>query len=160
MEIVQLLLSLLHAWGMEPELDRVCETKLGLLRPMVPVSCCCPRGSPRSRTASLSGHQHQPPPGAAAIESELPREMVQLFTARTHWELSTTLTTNHLLATISLAYTLMSMNNATFVTEQERNRMLRRQNTRTAMSTWTRAEEEQAHIKQGWSRLATLHCVL
>lgn len=38
MEIAQLLLSLLHAWGMEPELDRVCETKLGLLRPMVPVS--------------------------------------------------------------------------------------------------------------------------
>lgn len=38
MEIAQLLLSLLHAWGMEPELDRVCEIKLGLLRPMVPVS--------------------------------------------------------------------------------------------------------------------------
>lgn len=225
MEIAQLLLSLLHAWGMEPELDRVCETKLGLLRPMVPVSFGViskggymslllptwkpkipdgtadpvaavvsasptppPRPPPPSQ-ASLSGHQHQPPPGPApsqaqmvapppgparkSIESELPREMVQLerltrlFTARTHWELSTTLTTNHLLATISLAYTLMSMNNATFVTEQERSRILHRQSTRTAMTTWSRAEEEteeqftaqQAHIKQGWSRLATLHCV-
>nr|CAD7438380.1 unnamed protein product [Timema bartmani] len=38
MEIAQLLLSLLHAWGMDPDLDRVCESKLGLLRPMVPVS--------------------------------------------------------------------------------------------------------------------------
>ena len=38
MEIAQLLLSLLHAWGMDPDLDRVCEGKLGLLRPMVPVS--------------------------------------------------------------------------------------------------------------------------
>ena len=38
MEIAQLILSLLHAWGLDPDLDRVCETKLGLLRPMVPVS--------------------------------------------------------------------------------------------------------------------------
>lgn len=38
MEIAQLLLSLLHAWGMDPDLDRVCEGKLGLLRPMIPVS--------------------------------------------------------------------------------------------------------------------------
>jgi hypothetical protein len=38
MEIAQLLLALLHAWGMDPDLDRVCECKLGLLRPMVPVS--------------------------------------------------------------------------------------------------------------------------
>lgn len=35
MEIGQVLLSLLHAWGLDPDLDRVCETKLGLLRPMV-----------------------------------------------------------------------------------------------------------------------------
>lgn len=74
----------------------------------------------------------QPMAGRKSIESELPREMVllekltRLFTAKTHWELSTTLTTNHLLAIISLAYTLMSMNNATFVTEQERSRILHR----------------------------------
>lgn len=35
MEVAQLLLSLLHAWGMDADLDRVCETKLGLLKPMV-----------------------------------------------------------------------------------------------------------------------------
>lgn len=35
MEIAQLLLSLLHAWGMDNDLDRVCQVKLGLLRPMV-----------------------------------------------------------------------------------------------------------------------------
>lgn len=38
MEVAQLILSLLHAWGIDPDLDRVCEGKLGLLRPMVPVS--------------------------------------------------------------------------------------------------------------------------
>lgn len=35
MEIAQILISLLHAWGLDPDLDRVCESKLGLLRPMV-----------------------------------------------------------------------------------------------------------------------------
>lgn len=38
MEIAQLLLSLLHAWGIDIDLDKVCEGKLGLLRPMLPVS--------------------------------------------------------------------------------------------------------------------------
>lgn len=35
MQIAQILISLLHAWGLDPDLDRVCESKLGLLRPMV-----------------------------------------------------------------------------------------------------------------------------
>ena len=38
LEIGQLLLSLLHAWGLDKELDRVATIKLGLLRPRVPVS--------------------------------------------------------------------------------------------------------------------------
>lgn len=67
-----------------------------------------------------------------SLEKDLLEELVrlekitQLFTARTHWELSTTLTSNHLLAIIALANTLMSMNNATFVPEQERSRKLHR----------------------------------
>lgn len=35
MEVAQLLLSLIHSWGLDPHLDKVCETQLGLLRPMV-----------------------------------------------------------------------------------------------------------------------------
>jgi hypothetical protein len=69
---------------------------------------------------------------ANSLEADLPVELVRLerltrlFTARTHWELSTTLTSNHLLAIIAMANTLMSMNNATFVPEQERTRKLHR----------------------------------
>lgn len=37
MEIAQVLLSLLHAWGIDADLDKVCEGKLGLLRPKIPV---------------------------------------------------------------------------------------------------------------------------
>jgi hypothetical protein len=76
----------------------------------------------------------KPASGSAAnsLEADLPVELVRLerltrlFTARTHWELSTTLTSNHLLAIIAVANTLMSMNNATFVPEQERTRKLHR----------------------------------
>jgi hypothetical protein len=38
MEVAQLLLSLIHSWGIDPHLDKVCESQLGLLRPMVPIS--------------------------------------------------------------------------------------------------------------------------
>lgn len=38
MEIAQLLLSFLHAWGADVELDKTCEEKLGLLRPLCPIS--------------------------------------------------------------------------------------------------------------------------
>lgn len=68
----------------------------------------------------------------SSLEANLPKEMVdleratRLFTAQSHWELSTTITSNHLLAIIAIANTLMSMNNASFVAEQERNRKLQR----------------------------------
>lgn len=106
-----------------------------------------------------------------SLVNSLPQELVrqeritQYFTSQLHWELSTTLTSNHLMAIIALSNTLMSMSNATFVPEQERNRKLYRQSTRV---NWSKTDEEheemftqqQAQIKQGWSLLATLHCVL
>ena len=72
------------------------------------------------------------PPSGDDLEDQLPAELVRqerltrAFTSRTHWELSTTLTGNHLLAIVALANTLMAMNNATFVPEQERSRRLHR----------------------------------
>lgn len=111
------------------------------------------------------------PPEDLSLNGSVPPEIVRreiltrVFTSRTHWELSTTLTSNHLVAIIALSHTLMSMSNATFVPEQERNRKLHRQSTRV---NWSKSDEEheeiytqqQAQIKQGWSLLATLHCVL
>lgn len=38
MEIAQLLLSLLLGWGLDSELDQISETRLGLLKPLVPVT--------------------------------------------------------------------------------------------------------------------------
>lgn len=176
MEIAQLLLSLLHAWGMDNDLDRVCQVKLGLLRPMVPISFgVLSKGNYMSLFLPTWHNtipiEQEPLPSDLSLTNSLPKELVRreqltrVFTSRTHWELSTTLTSNHLLAIIALSHTLMSMSNATFVPEQERNRKLHRQSTRV---NWSKADEEheelytqqQAQIKQGWSLLATLHCVL
>lgn len=111
------------------------------------------------------------PPSDLQLEKSLPPELVRqenltrLFTHRLHWELSTTLTSNHLLAMVAMSNTLMSMTMATFIPEHERAKKLQRQSTRVNAS-WTNEEHEelytqqQAQIKQGWSLLSTHHCFL
>ncbi|KAL1501782.1 hypothetical protein ABEB36_007047 [Hypothenemus hampei] len=174
MEIAQLLLSLLHSWGLDDDLDHVCQVKLGLLRPMVPLSFGVLSKANHMSLFLPTWHNTIPLDDetlGSDLGMNLPEELVRrekltrIFTSRTHWELSTTLTSNHLLAMIALSHTLMSMSNATFVPEQERSRKLHRQSTRV---NWSKTDEEQeemytqqqARIKQGWSLLATLHCVL
>nr|XP_023030250.1 WD repeat-containing protein 7 isoform X6 [Leptinotarsa decemlineata] len=176
MEIAKLLLSLLHSWGLDNDLDRVCQVKLGLLRPMVPISFGVLSKANHMSLFLPTWHNtipvdDEPMPIDLSLTNSLPPELVRqeqvtrIFTSHTHWELSTTLTSNHLLAIIALSHTLMSMSNATFVPEQERNRKMYRQSTRV---NWSKTDEEheemytqqQAQIKQGWSLLATLHCVL
>lgn len=106
------------------------------------------------------------------LEKTLPPEIIRqenltrLFTHRLHWELSTTLTSNHLLAMVSMSNTLMSMTMATFIPERERNKKLLRQPTARMNAAWSNEEHEelytqqQAQIKQGWSLLSTHHCFL
>ncbi|KAM3955918.1 LOW QUALITY PROTEIN: WD repeat-containing protein Rbcn-3B [Aphomia sociella] len=177
MEIAQILISLLHAWGLNPDLDRVCESKLGLLRPMVPVcfGVVSRHGHMAvqlpTRVLEWADAYAAAPDDPLLVKSDLPPELLRqekltrLFTSKLHWELSTTLTTNHLLSIVALANTLKSMRNAGFVPEQEVARRLHRPSTRS--SSWAGDEEreeqlaaQQVHIKQGWALLITLHCVL
>lgn len=102
------------------------------------------------------------------ITPELIRQenLTRIFTARLHWELSTTITSNHLLAMVAMSNTLMSMQLATFIPEHERNKKLYRHSTRPGATAWSSEEHEelftqqQAQIKQGWSLLSTHHCFL
>ncbi|XP_055600330.1 WD repeat-containing protein 7 isoform X2 [Uranotaenia lowii] len=171
MEVAQLLLSLLHSWGLDPHLDKVCETQLGLLKPKIPVSFgVLSKGGYMSLLLPTWQNNIGAPTEATDVAVLSSKEitwqdhLTKMFTARLHWELSTTLTSNHLLALIAMSNTLMSMNMATFIPEQERNRKLHRQSTR---ASWTNDEEQeelftqqQAQIKQGWSLLSTHHCFL
>lgn len=71
-------------------------------------------------------HVRLAPPPAIPPELVEEEERARIFSSKGHWELSTAMTTTHLLAVIALANTLMSMNSATFVPEQERRRKLHR----------------------------------
>lgn len=177
MEVGRLLLSLLHSWGLDWDLDEVCETQLGLLRPKVPLSYgVLSKGGYMSLMLPTWQETIQLPDQKTAMEATLPSRLseeesrltllTRLFTGRLHWELSTTLTSNHLLAMVSMSNTLMSMNMASFLPESERNKKFVRQMSRANVS-WTVDEnqeemytQQQAQIKQGWSLLSTHHCFL
>lgn len=63
---------------------------------------------------------------------QLEEEMARRFTSRLHWELSTALTTNHLLSLISMANTMMTMGNGAtfsasgFASESNRRKLIRK----------------------------------
>ncbi|XP_050439135.1 WD repeat-containing protein 7 isoform X2 [Adelges cooleyi] len=168
MEIAQLLMSLLYAWGLDPDVDKICEAKLGLLRPMIPVSFgVISKGGFMSLLlptwqSSIDLDDNFVKNSQAPLK-DLPPEMVhlelltRLFTARTHWEVSTTVTSQHLLAIVAIANTLISMSAPGFL-ENSFSRQL---------SVKSRPEEGNAdqsgsqitQVKQGWSQLKNLHCV-
>lgn len=155
LEIGQLLLSILHAWGLDKDLDKVAISKLGLLKPKLPVSFGLVS---KSGGMSLLLPTWSPgPPSSKTLSTEY-------FTSLGHWELSHSLTTQHLLSLIAITNTLTSVSNASFVPEQERKRKLVRQATHGAMEnsvvTDTSFSRQQEQIKTGWSLLSTLHCVL
>jgi hypothetical protein len=109
MDVARLFLSCLHAWGLDPALDQMAMGKLGLLSPKQPITYgVASRGSymclllpgwwRRGQTAELTEASHAT---ASACVS--------------HWHISSSLTTQHLLAIIAVTNTLMRMSNATFL---------------------------------------------
>ncbi|XP_058988075.1 WD repeat-containing protein 7-like [Musca domestica] len=177
MEVAQLLLSLLHSWGLDTHLDKVCESQLGLLRPMVPVSFgILSKGGYMSLLLPTWQNNFELGEGIVVASSskkrDIPAELLRqeqltaVFTSRLHWELSTTLTSNHILALVAMSNTLLSMNSASFLPDSERSKKLLRlaQRSESQMATEEEREELLAHhisqIKQGWSLLSTHHCFL
>ena len=211
MEIARLLLSLLYAWGLDSDLDKVCESKLGLLRPLRPVCFgMISKGGHMSlllptylnhlaekskendvlttSKTSMASQQRTNQPLVRAksvkiastlpVELQICEEMARQFTARFHWELSASITTNHLLSVISLANTFMIMANASFSSskfESNRRRLIRklsRQNSSSPGSGNTPVKEpsivenendikvRQQQIHDAWQLIGALHCVM
>ncbi|XP_003744606.1 WD repeat-containing protein 7 [Galendromus occidentalis] len=182
MQIAQLLLSQLHAWGLDQGLDQVCQAKLGLLLPIRPahfgllsrsghMALFLPTHMYKLYPATQLSSQASGGP-ARSVTINVAKEVLQeeerarRFASQGHWELAKALTTNHLLSLVALANTLMSMNSATFIDEQERrrklNRKLSRADSRVGSESAKQAQDAQNNqnmIKDGWSRLATHHCV-
>ncbi|KAA0199095.1 hypothetical protein HAZT_HAZT003404 [Hyalella azteca] len=86
-----------------------------------------------------------------------------VFSSRGHWEISSAVSTQHLVAVVALANTLQHRNAATLHPFRERSRRL---HLVTAKNMSVSAEQDaafrqdQSRIKQGWSTLTALHSVL
>jgi len=109
--VAQILMSCLHAWGLDGDLDQLCITKLGLLRPRRPIAFGFLSRTGGYMSLSLPGwYRH-----FSADDDQHQSLSVTALATAGHWQLSSAVTTQHLLAIISVANTLMSMSNATFV---------------------------------------------
>lgn len=95
---------------------------------------------------------------------------------QSRWQLSSALTTLHLVGLVSVANTLMSLNQISFVPKEKRLPLLTTVTLEAPSSSSSydendkqsgmsevdvqRAMNHRAHIKAGWSQLAALHCCL
>ncbi|XP_033929566.1 WD repeat-containing protein 7-like [Melopsittacus undulatus] len=158
MDTARLFLSCLHAWGLDPNLDRLCLERLGMLRPHCAVSF---------GLLSRGAHMSLMLPG-----------YVRNSIGNTAWKTSGTygisraVTTQHLLSIISLANTLMGMSEATFLMGQRGGSRSSQaecwrskappasQGNVAAPSDAPAASHPSFLVNEGWSQLAALHCVM
>uniref|UniRef100_A0A4X1U2H5 WD repeat-containing protein 7 n=2 Tax=Sus scrofa TaxID=9823 RepID=A0A4X1U2H5_PIG len=165
MDTAKLFMSCLHAWGLNEVLDEVCLDRLGMLKPHCTVSFgLLSRGGHMS--LMLPGYNQAARKlshGKAEVGRKLPAtEGVGKGT----YGVSRAVTTQHLLSIISLANTLMSMTNATFIGDHMKKGPTRppRPSTpdlsKARGSPPTSSNIVQGQIKQGWSQLAAMHCVM
>jgi len=110
--IVRLLLSCLHAWNLDKDLDKVCITQLGLAKPLRPVSYGL-----LSRSSCLSlvlpgWGLHKVAGISDASDLTTGKKSIQLnavlMAHQLRWQLSQSLTTQHLLTVVSITNTLMN----------------------------------------------------
>ncbi len=106
MHITQFCMSVLHAWGQDSDLDQLCISKLGMIKPKMPIDFgILSRGGHMSILLPGWHRKHMPSP-------EMPLKQTAILG---HWLISSAVTTHHLLSVISVANTLMSMTYATFM---------------------------------------------
>ncbi|XP_062984289.1 WD repeat-containing protein 7 isoform X1 [Elgaria multicarinata webbii] len=165
MDTAKLFMSCLHAWGLNGVLDELCSERLGMLRPHCSVSF---------GLLSRGGHMSLMLPGYNQPIGKVPSREVEVGTSvslpeghiRGTYGISRAVTTQHLLSIISLANTLMSMTNATFIGDHMKKGPARppRPGTPELAKVKTpvpvASPAAQGLIKQGWSQLAAMHCVM
>uniref|UniRef100_A0A452TD77 WD repeat domain 7 n=1 Tax=Ursus maritimus TaxID=29073 RepID=A0A452TD77_URSMA len=165
MDTAKLFMSCLHAWGLNEVLDEVCLDRLGMLKPHCTVSFgLLSRGGHMS--LMLPGY-NQPARKLSHGKAEVGRKLPATESVgKGTYGVSRAVTTQHLLSIISLANTLMSMTNATFIGDHMKKGPTRppRPSTpdlsKARGSPPTASNVVQGQIKQGWSQLAAMHCVM
>lgn len=165
MDTAKLFMSCLHAWGLNEVLDEVCLDRLGMLKPHCPVSF---------GLLSRGGHMSLMLPGYNRAAFKLSQEKAEVGrklpategVGKGTYGVSRAVTTQHLLSVISLANTLMSMTNATFIGDHMKKGPTRPPRPSTPDLSKARGSPPASRtimpgqIKQGWSQLAAMHCVM
>jgi hypothetical protein len=198
--IVRLLLSCLHAWSLDDELDESCEEVLGLVRPSRPVSfgllskgqCLSlvlpgwnlktqlqmnDQSNPRS---TIGGNitplkedtditrEATPTEDLLAAASPQAKDSTPegfSFDQKYHirWQLSHSLTTQHLLTMVSVTNTLMNQSVGAHVLASSSG-VRKHKQSESEDSDWSDSEESQTQrdnqIRAVWSQVAALHCVM
>ncbi|XP_065262091.1 WD repeat-containing protein 7 isoform X1 [Emys orbicularis] len=165
MDTAKLFMSCLHAWGLNEDLDDVCLDRLGMLKPHCSVSFgLLSRGGHMS--LMLPGYnQSIGKPSYGSVEVGRKMSITEGL-GRGTYGVSRAVTTQHLLSIISLANTLMSMTNATFIGDHMKKGPIRPPRPGTPDLSKMKApppassNAAQGQIKQGWSQLAAMHCVM
>nr|XP_015217339.1 PREDICTED: WD repeat-containing protein 7 [Lepisosteus oculatus] len=119
MDTAKLFMSCLHAWGLNSVLDEVCLSRLGMLKPHCPVSFgLLSRGGHMSlMLPTFKNSMVRVASGRGGTDTVSRKMSVSEILGKGTYGVSRAVTTQHLLSVISLANTLMSMTNATFVGE-------------------------------------------
>ncbi|XP_065717032.1 WD repeat-containing protein 7-like isoform X3 [Patagioenas fasciata] len=113
MDTAKLFMSCLHAWGLNSVLDELCLDRLGMLKPHCSVSFgLLSRGGHMS--LMLPGYNQPVGQPSRGVEGGRKASLTEGLGKGTYG-VSRAVTTQHLLSVISLANTLMSMTNATFI---------------------------------------------
>uniref|UniRef100_A0A8C3BWN2 WD repeat domain 7 n=1 Tax=Cairina moschata TaxID=8855 RepID=A0A8C3BWN2_CAIMO len=182
MDTAKLFMSCLHAWGLNSVLDELCLDRLGMLKPHCSVSFgLLSRGGHMS--LMLPGYNQSV--GKPSYEGvELGRKMsITEGLGKGTYGVSRAVTTQHLLSVISLANTLMSMTNATFIGDHMKKEaailtllffslyfFFFPLQVAPAVSSSTEAGHSGSDtaptlhtcflVNEGWSQLAAMHCVM
>jgi len=99
-KLTRILLSTLHAWKLDKNLDELFINKLDLFFPKMKVSF-----------GHISRHHHITIMFPKKIEQSIQLDTVPHFTSKEHWSISRSLTTIHLLTILSIANSFMHLQN-------------------------------------------------
>jgi len=148
MDAARLLISLIYGWHLDENKDlSIAIPKLRLYRPKAPLHFGL-----ISRNGFMSLYMPSLKPSM-----ENGGNLFQQFARHYHWNVNCALTTIHLIGNVALSNALMSLQSRTLHASLRRNTLKR---VSSVQSTDSTHESEGQHIKEGWSALAAMHCVM
>ena len=143
-----LLLSCLHSWGVDINIDRTCLKHLGLFSPLEPISF--------GTVSSNSTFMLLLPQWEKRVEEQTPETVHSPFG---RWCISSTLTTQHLLSVSALANKQMSTDLSISFNNHIRNKAQNKDDT-SNREEFLRQSINESEKKAGWSHVTALHCIV